>query len=109
MSLRNRIFTGYSREENLLFKDALEVDALDLTTINEEKEFSNKLIGFMCSGKKVIGMFDLEGNASTGAFKTINSHDLFNQINFFTRLYRKPGSDALRIQYYGKGILLMNS
>tara|TARA_A100000164_G_C21495981_1_gene580179 strand:- start:173 stop:592 length:420 start_codon:yes stop_codon:yes gene_type:complete len=38
MSLRNRIFTGYSWEENLFFfKDALEVDVLDLTSINEDK------------------------------------------------------------------------
>ena len=38
MSLRNRIFTGYSWEENLFgFKDGLDEDPLDLIAINENK------------------------------------------------------------------------
>ena len=108
MSLRNRIFTGYSWEENLFgFKDALEVDALDLISINEEK------VGIYHQIDRLYLQWE-KGNwnirlgkqrINWGIQNYWNSHDLFNQINFFDFDYlERPGSDdALRIQYYGKG------
>jgi len=107
MSLRNRIFTGYSWEENLFgFRDALEVDVLDLTAINEEK------VGMQHQIDRLYVQWE-KGNWNVrlgrqrinwGIQNYWNSHDLFNQINFFDFDYiERPGSDALRIQYYGKG------
>ena len=50
-------------------------------------------------------MFDLEGNASTGAFKTIGILTIYSikSISLISTTLERPGSDALRIQYYGKG------
>ena len=107
MSIRNRIFTGYSWKENLFgFRDALEVDVLDITAINEEN------IGMQQQIDRLYAQWE-KGNwnirlgrqrINWGIQNYWNSHDLFNQINFFDFDYiERPGSDALRIQYYGKG------
>ena len=107
MSLRNRIFTGYSWEENLFsFKDALEVDVLDLIAINKDKVgLHHEIDRFFVQWEK--GNWNVRlgrQRINWGIQNYWNSHDLFNQINFFDFDYiERPGSDVLRIQYYGKG------
>ena len=106
ISIRNRIFTGYSWEENLFgFKDALEENILNLTAINQVE------IGMHHQIDRLFVQWE-KGNWNVrlgrqrinwGIQNYWNSHDLFNQINFFDFDYiERPGSDALRVQYYGK-------
>lgn len=107
MSLRNRIFTGYQWQEDLFgFRDALEEDALDLIAINEDKVgLHHQIDRFFVQWEK--GNWNVRlgrQRINWGIQNYWNSHDLFNQINFFDFDYlERPGSDAIRVQYYGKG------
>ena len=107
MSVRNRIFTGYSWEENLFgFKDALDEDLLDLITTNQDKVGMQHQIDrlFVQWEKRNWNVRLGRQRINWGIQNYWNSHDLFNQINFFDFDYlERPGNNALRIQYYGTG------
>jgi len=106
ISLRNRLFTGYQWQKNLFgFKDALDVDKLDFTSIRKDK------VGLHHQIDRLYAQWE-KGNWNVrvgrqrinwGIQNYWNSHDLFNQTNFFDFDYvEKPGTDAIRIQYYSK-------
>ena len=103
-SIRNRMFTGYSWQENLAnFKDQLDVDFLDLTSIDTENlglhHQVDRLYGQWDKGKVNIRVGRQRIN--WGIQNYWNSHDLFNQINFLNFDYiENPGADAIRVQYY---------
>lgn len=106
ISLRNRLFTGYQWQENLFgFREALNIDQLDFTSINEDN------IGLHHQIDRLYAQWEKESwnirigrqRINWGIQNYWNSHDLFNQINFFNFDYiENPGADAVRVQYYTK-------
>lgn len=103
-SIRNRLFAGFTWQENLNnFKKQLDIDFLDLTSINTKNlgihHQIDRLYGEWEKGKVNIRIGRQRIN--WGIQNYWNSHDLFNQINFLNFDYiENPGADAIRIQYY---------
>ena len=104
MSVRNRMFTGDNWQDNLFgFREALDKDELGFTSIKSDK------VGIHHQIDRLYTQWE-KGNWNVrlgrqrinwGIQNYWNSHDLFNQVNFFDFDYiEKPGADALRIQYY---------
>lgn len=106
ISVRNRLFTGYQWQENLYnFKEALDIDLLDLTSIKSEKiGLHHQIDRLYAQWEK--GHWNIRigrQRINWGIQNYWNSHDLFNQSNFFDFDYiEKPGADAIRVQYYTK-------
>jgi len=104
ISVRNRLFTGYQWQENLYnYKDALDVDLLDLTSIKSaEIGLHHQIDRLYAQWEK--GHWNVRigrQRINWGIQNYWNSHDLFNQSNFFDFDYiEKPGADAIRVQYY---------
>ena len=106
ISLRNRLFTGYQWQENLYgFRDVLYVDRLDITSISKDN------MGLHHQIDRLYAQWEKESwnirigrqRINWGIQNYWNSHDLFNQINFFNFDYiENPGADAVRVQYYTK-------
>ncbi len=106
ISLRNRLFTGYQWQENLFgFKEALDIDRLDITSISKDN------VGLHHQIDRLYAQWEKENwnlrigrqRINWGIQNYWNSHDLFNQINFFNFDYiENPGADAVRVQYYTK-------
>ena len=106
ISLRNRLFTGYQWQENLFgFRGALDLDRLDITSISKEN------MGLHHQIDRLYAQWEKESwnlrigrqRINWGIQNYWNSHDLFNQINFFNFDYiENPGADAVRVQYYTK-------
>jgi len=106
ISLRNRLFTGYQWQENLNeFRDALNIDRLDFTSISKDNVgLHHQIDRLYVQWEK--GSWNIRvgrQRINWGIQNYWNSHDLFNQTNFFDFDYvEKPGADAIRIQHYTK-------
>ena len=106
ISIRNRVFTGYQWQENLFgFREALDVGQLDLISISKDN------FGIHHQIDRLYAQWEEESlnvrigrqRINWGIQNYWNSHDLFNQSNFFDFDYiEKPGADAVRAQYYTK-------
>ena len=104
ISVRNRFFMGYQWQENLFgYREALNIDQLNLTSISEDN------FGLHHQIDRLYTQWEKENwnlrigrqRINWGIQNYWNSHDLFNQSNFFDFDYiEKPGTDAIRIQYY---------
>jgi len=106
ISLRNRLFTGYQWQKNLFgFKDALDSNKLDFTSIQKDKVGLHHQIDRLYAQWEK-GSWNVRvgrQRINWGIQNYWNSHDLFNQTNFFDFDYiEKPGADAIRVQYYSK-------
>lgn len=104
LSIRNRFFSGFQWENDLFdFKKALESSSLHFNSLDEKK------IGIHHQIDRLYGQWE-KGNwnirwgrqrINWGIQNYWNSHDLFNQTDFFDFDYiERPGADALRIQYF---------
>ncbi len=106
MSLRNRFFSGFQWENNLFdFREGIESSFLQLSSLQEKKIGINHQIDrFYVQWEK--GNWNLrygKQRINWGIQNYWNSHDLFNQTNFFDFDYiERPGADAVRIQYFTK-------
>ena len=106
ISLRNRLFTGYQWQENLFgYREALDINRLDITSISKDN------MGLHHQIDRLYAQWEKENwnvrigrqRINWGIQNYWNSHDLFNQINFFNFDYiENPGADAVRVQYYTK-------
>jgi len=103
-SLRNRLFTGYAWQENLYnFKEQLELDFLDLISINSKNSGLHHQVDRLYAQweKGTINVRIGRQRINWGIQNYWNSHDLFNQINFLNFDYiENPGTDAIRVQYF---------
>ena len=106
ISVRNRLFSGYQWEGNLFnFRDGLEISSLQFSSLQEKK------IGIHHQIDRLYAQWENEKwnirlgrqRINWGIQNYWNSHDLFNQTDFFDFDYiERPGADALRIQYFRK-------
>lgn len=104
MSIRNRLFTGYQWQENLNnFRGNLDKDWLECVSIDTEKTgIHHQIDRLYAQLEKGNWNFRIgRQRINWGIQNYWNSHDLFNQTNFFDFDYiERPGTDAIRVQHY---------
>lgn len=104
ISIRNRIFSGYQTEENINnFEQNISSDVLSFNSISADKYLVNHEIDrlFFQWEKDNWNIRIGRQRVNWGIQNFWNPHDLFNQTNFFDFDYiEKPGTDAIRVQYY---------